>query len=238
MKDSEEPVVDLSALPPEEREKLTLMGLGPPSECLPLRERKKLRTRRALVDAAMRMFLEQGFDAVTVDNLAEKVEVSKSTFFRNFERKETVAIEGETVIWSAYLAVLAGRRISGPVLTELRATMTETVAALPAEWDEHYVATRRLVNSCPVVQAHTAHYRTTVHQRIATCLAGKLGMAPDDMRLAILAETTATAWSVAARTWVYANAEGGRNALLHRLGRAFDAIPESLSLSGTGENRE
>lgn len=45
-------------------------------------------------------------------------------------------------------------------------------------------------------------------------------------------------WVVAARTWVSTNSEGGRNALLHRLGYAFDAIPESLSLSGTGESQE
>src|SRR6266852_474455 len=81
---------------------------------LPLRERKKLRTRRALADAALRMFTEKGFDATTLDELAEEAEVSRSTFFRFFPAKEAAAIEAETELWTAYLAALADRDLSGP----------------------------------------------------------------------------------------------------------------------------
>src|SRR6266571_2184213 len=86
---------------------------------LPLRERKKLRTRRALADAALRMFTEQGFDATTLDELADEAEVSKSTFFRFFPAKEAAAIEAEAELWSAYLTALADREVSGAVLSEL-----------------------------------------------------------------------------------------------------------------------
>jgi AcrR family transcriptional regulator len=198
---------------------------------LPLRERKKLRTRRALADAALRMFSERGFDATTLDELVNEVEVSKSTFFRAFPAKEAAAIEAEAELWSAYLAALADRMLSGVILSELHETLAAAAAALDPGWDERYLATRRLVLAEPALLAYVEHYRTGVERQVIACLAEKLALDPDDLRLHVLAELTTTAWSVSGRHWVRNDGRGGRTALLDRLAGAFDAIPASLNLS-------
>src|SRR5499427_10690762 len=95
----------------------------PLDRSLPLRERKKLRTRRALADAALRMFTEKGFGAVTLEEVADAAEVSKSTFFRFFPAKEAAAIEAEAELWLAYLTALAERDLSGAILGELRGAL-------------------------------------------------------------------------------------------------------------------
>src|SRR5262245_23135579 len=126
---------------------------------LPLRERKKRRTRRALADAALRMFTDKGFDATTVDELADEAEISKSTFFRFFPAKEAAAIEAEAELWTAYLSALADRQLSGAILGELHHTLAAAAAGLDPGWDERFLATRRLIAAENALLRYVEHYR-------------------------------------------------------------------------------
>jgi AcrR family transcriptional regulator len=198
---------------------------------LPLRERKKLRTRRALADAALRLFAENGFGNTTLEDLAAEAEVSKSTFFRFFPAKEAAAIEAEAELWTAYLTALAGRELSGAVLGELHQTLAAAAAGLDPGWDERFLATRRLIAGEPALLAYVEHYRTGVERQVIDHLAGKLGLDPEDLRLQVLAELVTTAFSVSGRHWVRHGGQGSRAALLERFDGAVRAIPASLDLS-------
>lgn len=57
-----------------------------------LRERKKRHTRAAISDAALRLFLADGFDAVSVVDIAAAAEVSKRTLFKYFPTKEDLVV--------------------------------------------------------------------------------------------------------------------------------------------------
>lgn len=203
----------------------------PDDRSLPLRERKRLRTRRALADVALRLFTDKGFDATTVEELVEEAEVSRSTFFRAFATKEAVAVEAETELWSTYLAALADRQPSGTVLAELRDTLTDATHALPEDWDRRYIATRRLILTTPALLGHVEYQRSGVENQVIVCLADKLGLDPGDLRLRILTEVATTAWSIAGRDWVRNDGNGGRAALIERLHTAFSTIPDALNLS-------
>src|SRR6266702_5568362 len=198
---------------------------------LPLRERKKLRTRRALSVAALSTSTENGFDSTTLEELADEAEASKSTFFRFFPAKEAAAIEAEAELWSAYLDSLAARELSGAILSELHHTLAAAAAGLDPGWDDRFLATRRLIVAEPALLKYVEHYRAGIKNQVIACLAGKLHLDPEDLRLHILAELATTACSLSGRPSVRHGGQGGRTALLEGFDSAVKAIPASLDLT-------
>ncbi len=84
------------------------------------RERKKQRTREALIDAAFELFAEKGFEATTVEEIADAVDVSSRTFFRYFSSKEDVALTFQEEQFVAMREALAAQPPGDPVITALR----------------------------------------------------------------------------------------------------------------------
>lgn len=62
---------------------------------LSLRERKKIKTREAIRSATYALIREQGYDATTIDQIADRAEVSPSTVFRYFPTKEDIVLTDE-----------------------------------------------------------------------------------------------------------------------------------------------
>src|SRR5262245_25033253 len=116
-----------------------------------LRERKKLRTRQALVDTAITLFSERGFDTTPLDTLLEAVEVSRRTFFRNFRSKEDVALTAVTELWRAYLDVLDEAPKSGPLVIVFRDAMLATLDRMDEDWYRRFPATLRLIDESPAL---------------------------------------------------------------------------------------
>ncbi len=79
----------------------------PPSR----RERRKVERREAIYETALRLFTEKGYDAVSVEEITEAVDVSKGTFFNYFPAKEQILIAYRHAIYDemhAYSESLEG----------------------------------------------------------------------------------------------------------------------------------
>jgi AcrR family transcriptional regulator len=92
-----------------------------------LRERKKQRTRQALIDAAFTLISRRGYEQTTVADIAEAADVSTRTFFLHFPAKEDVLLaDGEQRIELA-LAVIADAAPGNPPGDVLVRAFTEMV---------------------------------------------------------------------------------------------------------------
>ncbi|GIG65387.1 TetR/AcrR family transcriptional regulator [Phytomonospora endophytica] len=100
------------------------------TEARGLRERKKHRTREALIDAAYELFAGQGYEATTIDQIAEAVEVSPRTFFRYFGSKEDVALHLQDSVWNEVLAAYADQPRKYPLLVATRRAVADVLARI------------------------------------------------------------------------------------------------------------
>lgn len=73
------------------------------------RTRKRLATRQLISDVATRLFMEQGFDQVTVDQIAAAADVGRMTVFNHFPRKEDMFFDREDEMRALMEAAIRGR---------------------------------------------------------------------------------------------------------------------------------
>lgn len=87
------------------------------SQELPLRQRKKIRTRQQIADAAAQLFAARGYDAVTVADVARLAEVSEQTVYNFFSSKEQLVLD-EDAVFEARLLRMVRERAPGTPLDE------------------------------------------------------------------------------------------------------------------------
>ncbi|MDP4506352.1 TetR/AcrR family transcriptional regulator [Nonomuraea turcica] len=121
-----------------------------------LRERKKQRTRRALIDAALRLFEEKGYAETTLAEIATEAEVSTRTFFSYFSGKEDLIFHDSAERLELMLALVASRRPEEAPTTLLLRLIDQSLvwAAQSGEltFEEAELRTR-LVMTEPALQA-------------------------------------------------------------------------------------
>jgi AcrR family transcriptional regulator len=182
-------------------------GAGPAGIEIPqpegLRERKKRLMRQQLSDTATRMFLERGFDAVRVSEIAEACGVSEKTVFNYFPTKEALILDRLDATVAALRTGLADPGVS-PVEAALRildaelGAMTSWLAAQddPVQAGASIRRFGALIQAAPSLRAHQSDMMDQFVAVAATALAGRAAMSPDDPEPRIAATALLGLWRV------------------------------------------
>jgi AcrR family transcriptional regulator len=83
------------------------------------RARKKAATRAAIADAALRLFLDRGYRAVSIKDIADEADVAVTTVFQHFPSKEALVFDKNDEIRESLVAAVADREPDQPVLDAL-----------------------------------------------------------------------------------------------------------------------
>jgi AcrR family transcriptional regulator len=159
-----------------------------------LRERKKEQTRRRIAEVALGLFVERGFDAVTVNEIAEAADVAKATLFAYFPVKESLVLEG---VGEDDLAGIVARRPGDQSpLGALRAhfrTFAAGEAPAVAAVDQDEVVTRmRVIFDSPTLSAAANTLLYQKRRELAEVLAEEYGQPTATLMAAQIAATVLT----------------------------------------------
>ena len=201
---------------------------------LPLRARKRARTRALIERTALELFVERGFDATTVAEIAAACEIGERTFFAYFASKEEVALSDISSELNVLAALIAARRPGEGLLDVLRVAVRRRVALFRSR--EVQVAQRRAVEAAHVrVHARAVALREETEGRIlAPEFARELGCAPDDARVALLTGAFSGVSSVLDRVIAEAVDDDAAERVVHYgfevLAAALDALRPARAL--------
>jgi AcrR family transcriptional regulator len=178
---------------------------GPTTGPTGLREQKKARQRQSLTDTATELFLERGFDAVKVTEVAAACQVSEKTVYNYFPTKEALVLDR----WDVGLATLPDRladRSVDPVqaaLDILEADLAGLISWLDAQPDRTAAVSRfrrfgTLLDETPALRSYQLLTFDRVSKAVAAALERRLKARRGSPLPRILATSLLGLWSVQA----------------------------------------
>jgi AcrR family transcriptional regulator len=189
------------------------------------RERKKARTRDAIIDAAIDRFERRGYDVTTVEQIADAADVSERTFFRYFDSKLDVVLAAKGTGAPDLEAQIAARPAGESPLEAtrqvIRAQLLDQLGA-----GDLVVRQFRVVMGTPSLRPLAFEHFNEHRDALATVYAARLGVPADDLVPQVFASAVGGAiWTVINR-WVDGGAE--RERLLPLVDEAFALLEKGL----------
>ncbi|WP_079043416.1 TetR/AcrR family transcriptional regulator [Streptomyces kanamyceticus] len=198
---------------------------------LGLRERKKLKTRLAIREATYRLIAEQGYEATTVEQIAEAAEVSPSTVFRYFPTKEDIVLTDE---YDPFLeSELRERPADEPFVESLRHVLHRTVGLGFAEEPEVTMLRTKLMAEVPAVRSRMLESMSVTGAILCRVIADRTDRDPGDLEVRAFAMGLIGALTETTAYWAERDHQDDLTALLDR---TLDMLVGGFGFAGTSDS--
>ncbi|MET9065941.1 TetR/AcrR family transcriptional regulator [Streptosporangium sandarakinum] len=137
------------------------------------RERKKAATRQKIADAALRLFLERGYDAVGIRDVAAEADVAVTTLFSHFASKEALVFDQDEDFEQRLTRAVTGRAPHEPLIPALRREIQALVRHCTADgvapiWE--------MIDETPALREYEKSMRLRHAESLATAIAADLDL--------------------------------------------------------------
>ncbi len=187
-----------------------------------LRERKRRETAKRIKEVAIRMFVERGYDATTIDDIAAAADISRRTFFYYYKTKDDILLTMQNAMGEILSTHLADEPATKKPLRAVRDAAIRVVAPVPAD---ELLKIDRLMRSSEAVQARKAASYVRHEQTLFAALREKWPDPERETALRMIAILSVGAVRLSLDTL---DREDGRRPLAEILAAAFDALEQEL----------
>jgi AcrR family transcriptional regulator len=194
-----------------------------------LRERKKARTREAIIDAALGLFERKGYEATTVEDIAAAADVSPRTFFRYFDAKLDVVMARNVDDGADLDELIAAMPPSATPLESVYQAIRGKLAAKVSVGDDAALREMRIVMSTPSLRSICVEKFHDNIDLFAALVAARMGVEEHALQPYIVAGAVSATMLAVMDRWV---TEGGRtDRLIPLLDEGFALLRRGLDQS-------
>ncbi|MFI5938000.1 TetR family transcriptional regulator [Actinoplanes sp. NPDC051494] len=188
-----------------------------------LRERTRQAVRADIAATAMRLFLERGFDAVTMEQIATEAGISRRSLFRYFATKEDIALGDVAERGARIQELLEARPASEGPWEALRAALQTVVeeGEFTPEWARK---TSEMFHGTPSLRARQMEKQSRWHGQLVPDVERRLGVAPGsvtDPRATAIVASALACLDAAVEAWIK---DGGARPVEEFYDRAVAAV--------------
>ena len=162
------------------------------------RARKKEETRRRIANAAKQLFLERGFAATTVEEIARKADVSLRSFFDYFPAKEDVALAWHDEFQSAFIANVLARPAGEAPMVVAQEALIDTLGL----FDLDDVRTHAILFKETAIRARDQLKYALLESALADALLRRSAGKPNELRTRLVAMAIVGALRVASEIYL------------------------------------
>lgn len=158
------------------------------------RERKKAATRQKIADTALRLFLERGYDAVGIRDVAAEADVAVTTLFSHFASKEALVFERDDDFEQRLVGAVTDRAPHEPLLPALRHEIHALVRHCTAD---SAAPVWHMIDESPALRRYDESMRLRHAESLAAALAADPGLSPSPTACRTIARFVTDAYSLA-----------------------------------------
>jgi AcrR family transcriptional regulator len=164
-----------------------------------LRELKAARTREQIIDVAIDLFIEQGYDETTMEQIAERAVIGSTTLYRYFPSKDLLVLDRFARSMDLG-SLLRTRPAEEPLNVALGATIRQSLEDFDDD-DGRATALRHIVDNAPVPRARLLDLGARAQSELERAIAERLHRPVGDLQVALAARIAFAVYQIVGEKW-------------------------------------